>query len=244
MVESDYKNKRVHDPTTLTPKMEKNIKHHCREYFDKAVVRKKERDTRKAAERAQKAASSDGTTGQPPSTSAPDGSPISKPEDFAKADEELVLSDMEDDDPANETPSSSHADSELKRKREADDTPLTAASDEDTISTPLKRARSDLDSPQAAPPPPPPPPPPADTPTHEGMEFEDQPPNGVNGHTVHGEYQHYDEEGVGLGLKPTMTEQMNGMEVDNENEDDDDYLVGHWGLDDSTDQRLPVRQGS
>lgn len=60
---------------------------------------------------------------------------------------------------------------------------------------------------------------------------------------------HDEPEGVGLGLKSRLTEPMQRMQMDhgrngNEREEDDDYLVGHWGLDEDDARRLPVRQGS
>lgn len=159
----------------------------------------------------------------------------------APADDEVILSDMEEND-EDDSPSTGYdrADSELKRKREADDTPLTATS-EDDAGTPLKRSRPDDNA--FPPAPPPPPPPPADN--HVKETPQPAGPSTSNGPSLtHRDSQRYDD-GVGLGMtRSHVTNKMEEMHVDND-VDDDDYLVGHWGMDDSTDQRLPMRaQGS
>lgn len=232
MIESDYKNKRVTDPTQCDRKQQQRIRQQCKDYFDRACVKHRERLKIKAAKRAAEEASSGIKSAE--STKADE-------EASHAQDEDVVLSDMEDND-EDDSPSTGYdrADSELKRKREADDTPLTATSEDDT-GTPLKRSRPDDDA--FPPAPPPPPSPPADTPTMDTS----QPvtPNTSKAPSLtRRDSQHYDD-AVGLGLtRSHVTNEMEDMHVDND-VDDDDYLVGHWGMDDSTDQRLPMRaQGS
>ena len=47
LVNSDFKNNRVEDPTQISEKQQKKVKNFCKEYFDKAVVKQREREKKK-----------------------------------------------------------------------------------------------------------------------------------------------------------------------------------------------------
>ena len=48
LVSSDFKNNRVEDPTKISSRQEKQVKKHVKEYFDKAVAKKREHEKKKA----------------------------------------------------------------------------------------------------------------------------------------------------------------------------------------------------
>lgn len=139
IVSSDYKNKRVDDPTTISDKQEKKVKKYVKEYFDKAVQKYTAHERRKADRTVQggNAASTD----------------LDSSFDASAQDAEVVLTDDEDAAP---TPASS----ERKRKREEDPGSVTATPSEIPIIKRLKEDEGGL----ASPPPPPPPPPEGDAP--------------------------------------------------------------------------------
>ncbi|KAK8124836.1 SET domain-containing protein [Apiospora kogelbergensis] len=105
LVSSDYKNKRVDDPTTITDKQEKKIKKYVKEYFDKAVQKYTAHERKKV----------DRTVQSGDATSMDLGSSF----DTSAQDAEVILTDDEDAAP---TPASS----ERKRKREDDAGSATA----------------------------------------------------------------------------------------------------------------------
>jgi hypothetical protein len=152
LVASDFKNGRVDDPTKISEKQEKKVKAYVRQFFEKAVDKKKELDKRKKEkERAKFANGSDKLNGK-------DASP--EEVDDVKA-EDIDLTPSSPSPPG--APSSPHASvatppsPELKRKRTGEETP----SDESDS----KRLKEEYSTP-----PPPPPPPPA-----EGMPLEELP---------------------------------------------------------------------
>ena len=147
LVASDYKNRRVDDPTFITPKQEKKVRKFVKDFFDRAVVKYKDFEKRKADQ-----------PGKPASGAGP-----SQPGDAAvsaavetPSKDDVVLSDVEDDTPG--SPSS-----DRKRKREDDGESVGAETPSETPS--VKRIKDDevIRSPS----PPPPPPPPTDTPLTE-----------------------------------------------------------------------------
>ncbi|KAK6843696.1 SET domain-containing protein [Apiospora arundinis] len=138
LVSSDYKNKRVDDPTFITDKQEKKVKKYVKEYFDKAVQKYTAHERKKADQTGQ---SSNATSLEPGSSF-----------DTAARDAEVVLTDDEDAAP---TPASS----ERKRKREEEDAGSATATPSDIPI--IKRLREDEGG-LASPPPPPPPPPEGD----------------------------------------------------------------------------------
>ncbi|KAJ9622293.1 histone methyltransferase set2 [Taxawa tesnikishii (nom. ined.)] len=118
LVASDFKNNRVEDPTKIDSKKERAVKKYVKEFFDKAVVKKREHDRKRAEKEkvAKKAAGSTTPLGSPPQA---DGSPM----DLDNTQDEVVLSDMEDDDDKPPTSATDEVESPaslLKRKREED----------------------------------------------------------------------------------------------------------------------------
>ncbi|KAL8734900.1 MAG: hypothetical protein Q9166_001252 [cf. Caloplaca sp. 2 TL-2023] len=155
LVESDYKHGRVEDPTKITPSQERHVKKHVSDFFEKAVVRKKERDEKEAAKRKKE--------GFPAETPKVDVGMGTKQDEESDGDHRMDMSDDEDEKPEPDmatpitsatpvTPADQLINGDrLKRKRigeeESNGDGLT-----DTESTPGKRLRS------KTPPPPPPPP--------------------------------------------------------------------------------------
>ncbi len=156
LVASDFKNGRVDDPTKISEKQEKKVKAYVRQFFEKAVEKKKELDKRKKEkERAKLANGSDKLNGK-------DASP--EEVDDVKA-EDIDLTPSSPSPPG--VPSSPHASvatpsfaessPELKRKRTVEETPGDESDG--------KRLKEEYPTP-----PPPPPPPPA-----EGMPLAELP---------------------------------------------------------------------
>lgn len=146
LVSSDYKNNRVDDPTSITPKQEKKVKKYVRDYFEKAVLKYKDHEKRKA-ERATKP------------TAEGSSQPIEAIHSTPTKDE-TALSDVGVDSPGS-------TGSDRKRKRDDDDIESPGA--ETPSETPsLKRVKEDEAVGSPSPPPPPPPPSdPTDTPLTE-----------------------------------------------------------------------------
>lgn len=69
MVNSDFKNNRVEDPTTVSTRQEKNVKKYVKDFFDKAVSKKRAHDQKKA-DRKTKGGESKGATASPDSPNA------------------------------------------------------------------------------------------------------------------------------------------------------------------------------
>lgn len=157
MVNSDYKNHRVEDPTKISSRQEKQVKKYVHEYFEKAVAKKKEHDKKKVEKKA--GAEESGM----PEQSAP--TPSVKKEEESDEGQDIALSEDEDEKPKQEsatpvTPMDQLLIAEgLKRKRRTDDT-LNGISKDGEESVPSKRLKSE------SPPPPPPPPPINDSPSY------------------------------------------------------------------------------
>ncbi|KKZ60339.1 histone-lysine N-methyltransferase SETD2 [[Emmonsia] crescens] len=155
LVNSDFKNNRVDDPTKVGEKQIKQIKKYCKEYFDKAVVKQRAYEKKKAEKKASDAAKSTGggskeegdKTGLPQSLETQDA----KREDESDVEEDIKMSDDEMDKMEDKKSSPMSVDeNKLKRKRNADGRLYV---DGDTRGpSPCKRTKS------ATPPPPPPPP--------------------------------------------------------------------------------------
>jgi len=140
LVASDYKNNRVDDPTSISPKQEKKVKKFVKEFFDRAVVKYKELEKMKAQR-----PGSDKTSAKSPAGEASQLLPV----EASPAKEDIELSDIEAEDGASTTSSD--------RKRKRDD---ELESPGETLSeTPsLKRVKEDDVAEIPSPPPPPPPP--------------------------------------------------------------------------------------
>jgi hypothetical protein len=133
IVRGDFKSGRVKDPNaSVSSKHEKTIKSMVKDFMDKAVKKKQERDKGKAARAASRAHST--TT----ATAAEEKSPET-PLTVGKEEANDVMSEIEGFESSEESPTS-----DLKRKREEDGQP----------SSPKK---SRIEIPHAPPPPPPPP---------------------------------------------------------------------------------------
>ncbi|KAE9378964.1 hypothetical protein N431DRAFT_326970 [Stipitochalara longipes BDJ] len=159
LVASDFKNGRVEDPNQISQKQEKKVKAYVRQFFEKAVEKRKELDKRKKEK--EKARLANGSSGSlekvngkgeaeedgkaedidlTPTSPSPPGAPSSPHASIA-------------------TPSVSESSPELKRKRTGEETP----GDESD----LKRLKEE----DSTPPPPPPPPPAEGMPDEmDGME--------------------------------------------------------------------------
>lgn len=163
LVNSDFKNNRVEDPTRISSKQEKNVKKHVKDYFDKAVAKKREHDKKRAERKAK-------PEGPQESPTAVVEVPV-KREDESDGEELMVMSgdDVKEEDVKKEpksitpmTPLDQTINGDgLKRKREVEHG-LNGVKIDDEEATPSKRPRS------LTPPVPPPPPPPA-----EGMPEEE-----------------------------------------------------------------------
>ncbi|MCJ1248282.1 histone methyltransferase set2 [Trapelia coarctata] len=152
LVNSDFKNHRVEDPTHISSRQEKQVKKYVKDYFDKAVAKKKEHDRKKAEKKAKEGGSTESPSNPKVET------PVKKEEE-SDYDDLMVMSEDEDVrvEPKSETPITpleqvANGDG-LKRKREMDDDCNGVKSKCDDA-TPSKRPRS------ITPPAPPPPPPP------------------------------------------------------------------------------------
>lgn len=133
LVRGDYKSGRVKDPTAkLSTRHEKSIKNFVKEFMDKAVKKKEERDKLKAN------GGGEGSTPKDPRSTTPTG-------DIDM--EEVKWEDDIKNGEASHDASPADSTSELKRKRHQDDEP----------NSPKKSRTEHADVP--APPPPPPPPP-------------------------------------------------------------------------------------
>ncbi len=146
LVNSDFKNKRVEDPTHISLHQEKQVKKYVKEYFDKAVAKKRDHDKKKADRKEKEGAAS---------SVAPLANETFDKEEPDSADENLM--DMSDDEAkvpsVSGTPDSGQLNGEgLKRKRDEDG--IRGAEDFDEDAANSKRFKSES-------PPPPPPPPPA-----------------------------------------------------------------------------------
>ncbi|AEO57992.1 methyltransferase-like protein [Thermothelomyces thermophilus ATCC 42464] len=158
LVASDYKNNRVEDPTSVTPKVAKKVRKYTYDFFERAAVKYAEYEKKKKEAR---------STGQPVAgTSSHPGDADSSVATPAKDD--TAASDAEGDAPS---PGSSAG---RKRKREDDDDGDQAESPEAPPSETqsVKRAKedeagADVETPTAIPSPPTPPPPPMETPLTE-----------------------------------------------------------------------------
>ncbi|PGH06473.1 histone-lysine N-methyltransferase, H3 lysine-36 specific [Polytolypa hystricis UAMH7299] len=162
LVNSDFKNNRVQDPTKIGEKQVKQIKKYCKEYLDKAVAKHRAYEKKKAEKKAREQkdgnASTNGHAGKPGSEDSPQlpGGPDAKKDPDSDVEEDIKMSDDEMDkgedkksSPMSVEDRSLNAES-LKRKRDAGEGEHIG----NGSASPVKRARS------TSPPPPPPPPPP------------------------------------------------------------------------------------
>lgn len=149
LVNSDYKNNRVEDPTRITSRKEKQVKLHVKEYFDKAAAKRRDHERRKTEQREK---------GGDVSKLSQEGDHDMKKEDDSDGEAGIDITDdeIEKDRQRSDTPGTPKhqlVNGELlKRKRDGS----SGSKDEDPDATPNKRFKS-----ETPPPPPPPPPPPS-----------------------------------------------------------------------------------
>lgn len=139
LVASDFKNKRVDNPTKISEKQEKKVKSYVRAYFEKAVAKRKELDRRKKH--------SDHNSSHFSNDKKKDDIRMDIPktkEQEAEVFEILSLSSPRDNSPT--TPI-------VKRKREED----VRTPKEDDLSESFKRQKEEAPNIVLNPPPPPPP---------------------------------------------------------------------------------------
>lgn len=162
LVASDFKNNRVEDPTKITEKQEKKVKRYVREYFEKAVEKKKVIDQRKR-EKVKAMGVNTASQDKKPVVNGDVVEPESASTEETKEDLDIEMSDTEEDKAliasfAETSPSvlgsPTQPSQDLKRKREGE---LPDESGEDTESH--KRLKEDDQEVDVSPPPPPPPPP-------------------------------------------------------------------------------------
>ncbi|KAI1173766.1 hypothetical protein F4777DRAFT_589648 [Nemania sp. FL0916] len=157
LVNSDYKNHRVEDPTSITEHQERKVKSFVRDFFGRAVQKyqdrekqRKERDRRDSSKGSRQPAINGHYPPIEPSTVKNNGDVV-----------------MSDDEGTGATPGS------IGQKRKRDDDLI--GSPEPTPSGspfPKRLKESDNDEPSPPPPPPPPPPPDSEIPFHSMTEHE------------------------------------------------------------------------
>ncbi|KAI1430569.1 hypothetical protein GGR50DRAFT_192214 [Xylaria sp. CBS 124048] len=143
LVNSDYKNNRVDDPTSISEKRERKVKLYVKDFLDRAVEKYQELEKKKREHVAEEKSSQ---------LLSADGHPT--PMESGASKDYMVCSLMTDDEEAGATPGST----DLKRKREDDSIESPHETPSETRF--LKKAKEDNVSDTPSPPPPPPPPPP------------------------------------------------------------------------------------
>ena len=155
LVNSDYKNNRVQDPTKLSEKHQKQVKKYVKDFFDRAVEKNRERQKRKAEKKSK----------EPDACKSPNAGveAVTTTEGVnSDEDKDVEMSDDDDDDDGERkvkiesdtpiTPLDQLSVVEgLKRKRVGTDD-INGSKEEDPESTPSKRLKSE--SPPPVPPPP------------------------------------------------------------------------------------------
>lgn len=139
LVNSDFKNNRVEDPTNINEKQQKKVKKFCKEYFDKAVIKQRAHDKKKAGKQEDKGTEHKAENGAAEGESEDEGVDMKMSDDEGEGDggEKEV----------------SETGGTLKRKREDGQSEDGMDQRNGTRSlSPSKRQRS------STPPPPPPPP--------------------------------------------------------------------------------------
>ncbi|TPX23641.1 histone methyltransferase set2 [Coccidioides immitis] len=150
LVNSDFKNNRVEDPTKISEKQVKQVKKYCKEYFDKAVAKHRAYEEKKAERKSKGSvkATTSATIDKAETTSTKAPPQFDGAAETGDEDSDVQLSDAEYEDGQEE---SSHH-SGLKRKR-TDDEDFENDHENGGVS-PTKRQRS-ASLPIIPPPPPP-----------------------------------------------------------------------------------------
>lgn len=145
LVASDFKNNRVDDPTKITDKQEKKVKQFVREFFEKAVEKKKALDKKKADKLAVNGAGSNGTKVINGSAKL-----VVEEDNGQESDAEDAI----DLTPSSIPPTPSTSEQHKRKRSDAGDVDTTPGGDGSESSKRLKE--------EDAPTPPPPPPPPSE----------------------------------------------------------------------------------
>lgn len=154
LVRGDYKSGRVKDPTAkLSSRHEKTVKNYVKEFMDKAVKKKEERDKQKASRQGDGKADSPAT--------------MEKGDNEVDWDDDMM--DIQKDLAASHDVSPTGSTSELKRKREGNEDPTSP-----------KKTRTEADDSELQVVPPPPPPPPTDAPLDADDSSTLENPNGLS----------------------------------------------------------------
>ncbi|KAH8815592.1 hypothetical protein F5884DRAFT_183439 [Xylogone sp. PMI_703] len=166
LVASDFKNNRVEDPTKISEKQEKKVKKYVRDFFERAVEKKKAIDKRKAEKKARmdaKTKAKPDQNGEAKAGAVEDNAEKAEDAESPEPDEADAEVDLDEPDmlsaPATPAPDADDS-SDLKRKRDQTD----EGSPGYEVSSPSKRLKEEnsLSASAAGTPPPPPPPPPAE----------------------------------------------------------------------------------
>ena len=169
----------MEDPTKISSRQEKQVKKYVHDYFEKAVVKKKEHDRKKSERKAEELEAGG------PLTSTTATRVKKEEEEKSDGEHDVAMSDDEDAKLKREsatpiTPLDPQSNAEgLKRKREEDEADDMKRDD----ATPSKRLRSET------PPPPPPPPLANGTPLDPSTPFNDIIENGVSQTGTPNQYQ-------------------------------------------------------
>ncbi|ESZ98069.1 hypothetical protein SBOR_1600 [Sclerotinia borealis F-4128] len=162
LVASDFKNNRVEDPTKISEKQEKKVKKYVRDYFEKAVEKKREMEKKRAERRKREMQAKTNGTGANEKESKTENTIMSSSPDLV--DDE----DVEVDVPSPTASPSGQLELEiLKRKRENDDDDEESPSENKRVKEDGAEGETPIDS---STPPPPPPPPPAEGMPMSGSE--------------------------------------------------------------------------
>ncbi|KAK3990199.1 putative histone-lysine N-methyltransferase, H3 lysine-36 specific SET2 [Cladorrhinum sp. PSN332] len=167
LVASDYKNNRVEDPTSISPKQEKKVKKYVRDYFERAVVKFKEQQ-----EQQKKKDGGDGSNGVASSAGGPSSSQLVDAAATPADHDDATMSDVDD------TPSTESGRNKRKREDGGLDEVNRSPTDENlSETTPSVKRLKEHDEGQLSeriPSPPPPPPPPTDGANSEELREQEE----------------------------------------------------------------------
>ena len=163
LVNSDFKNNRVDDPTNIDDKQQKKVKKYCKEYFDKAVIKYRVHEKKKKTTDQQGRGADDPKANE---DAAVNGKSEDEGVDVKMSDDEGDKPEEDSKDTPGGTEEAIELGGSLKRKRDE-----FKAEDDGNGSgslSPSKRQRSST-------PPPPPPPPPIMSPDANEEQDEEEP---------------------------------------------------------------------
>ena len=179
LVDSDFKNHRVEDPTKISTRQEQHIKKYAKDYFEKVVAQRKAHEKKKADRRAHQ----ESKQGYPKDPQLVTLLADSRPEEHNHVEHGMEVSDDEGNEAkpgsgAPNTPARPAANEDgLKRKRTDDHESVFTPIEEQA--TPTKRLKSET------PPPPPPPPPVRDVHESSGWNQNENSLNSFSGAELH-----------------------------------------------------------